>query len=111
MPKKIISGIVVSDKNAKTRVVEIRSKYRDPRYGKFVRHRTKCYVHDEKNESRTRPEQNGCPELVPRAWPVSYAGRRNGPKLRGGFGRAITAALTPNVKIPKTKYLGQVAAR
>jgi small subunit ribosomal protein S17 len=51
MPKKIISGIVVSDKNAKTRVVEIRSKYRDPRYGKFVRHRTKCYVHDENNES------------------------------------------------------------
>jgi small subunit ribosomal protein S17 len=51
MPKKIISGIVVSDKNAKTRVVEIRTKYRDPRYGKFVRHRTKCYVHDENNES------------------------------------------------------------
>jgi small subunit ribosomal protein S17 len=51
MPKKIISGIVVSDKNSKTRVVEIRSKYRDPQYGKFVRHRTKCYVHDENNQS------------------------------------------------------------
>jgi soluble lytic murein transglycosylase-like protein len=38
---------------------------------------------------------------------VSYAGRRNGPKLRGGFGtKTIAAAL-----LPSAKYLGQVAAR
>jgi soluble lytic murein transglycosylase-like protein len=37
---------------------------------------------------------------------VSYAGRRSGPKLRGGFGRTVAAAL-----IPSAKYLGQVAAR
>ena len=38
---------------------------------------------------------------------VSFAGRRGGPKLRGGFGAApIAAALLPNAK-----YLGQVAAR
>ena len=38
---------------------------------------------------------------------VSFAGRRGGPKLRGGFGSSpVVAAL-----IPKAKYLGQVAAR
>ncbi len=38
---------------------------------------------------------------------VSFAGRRGGPKLRGGFGGApVVAALIPNAK-----YLGQVAAR
>jgi soluble lytic murein transglycosylase-like protein len=38
---------------------------------------------------------------------VSFAGRRGGPKLRGGFGtKTIVAAL-----LPKAKYLGQVAAR
>ncbi|HUR80811.1 MAG TPA: lytic transglycosylase domain-containing protein [Thermoanaerobaculia bacterium] len=38
---------------------------------------------------------------------VSFAGRRGGAKLRGGFGKpAVVAAL-----IPRAKYLGQVAAR
>jgi soluble lytic murein transglycosylase-like protein len=38
---------------------------------------------------------------------LSIAGRRGGPKLRGGFGKtSVVAAL-----IPSAKYLGQVAAR
>jgi soluble lytic murein transglycosylase-like protein len=38
---------------------------------------------------------------------VAFAGRRAGPKLRGGFGKpSVVAAL-----IPSAKYLGQVAAR
>ncbi len=38
---------------------------------------------------------------------LSIAGRRGGPKLRGGFGKpSVVAAL-----IPRAKYLGQVAAR
>ena len=35
----------------KTRVVEIPRLVRHPKYGKFVRKRTVCYVHDENNES------------------------------------------------------------
>ncbi|HVG24286.1 MAG TPA: lytic transglycosylase domain-containing protein [Thermoanaerobaculia bacterium] len=38
---------------------------------------------------------------------VSFAGRRGGPKLKGGFGKPSLAAAL----IPKAKYLGQVAAR
>ena len=51
MPKRVAVGRVTSDKMEKTRVVEIPRKVRHPKYGKFVRSRTVCYVHDEKNES------------------------------------------------------------
>ena len=42
---------MTSDKMAKTRVVEIPRKVRHPKYGKIIRQRTICYVHDENNES------------------------------------------------------------
>lgn len=51
MPKKVIVGTVKSDKMAKTRVVEIPRAVRHPKYGKRIRRRTICYVHDEANES------------------------------------------------------------
>jgi len=52
MPKRIAIGIVVSDKAAKTRRVEIPRLVQHPKYGKYLRRRTICYVHDENNESR-----------------------------------------------------------
>jgi len=51
MPKREMVGQVTSDKMAKTRVVEIRRRVRHPKYGKYIRQRTTCYVHDENNES------------------------------------------------------------
>lgn len=51
MPKKIAVGVVTSDKMAKTRRVEIPRKVKHPKYGKIIRKRTVCYVHDEQNES------------------------------------------------------------
>ena len=51
MPKRVETGIVTSDKTAKTRRVEIPRLVRHPRYGKYVRRKTICYVHDENNES------------------------------------------------------------
>jgi small subunit ribosomal protein S17 len=51
MPKRVETGIVISDKAAKTRRVEIPRLVRHPRYGKFIRQKTVCYVHDENNES------------------------------------------------------------
>ena len=43
--------MVTGDKTAKTRRVEIPRLVRHPRYGKYLRRRTVCYVHDEQNES------------------------------------------------------------
>lgn len=51
MPKREAIGRVKSDKMNKTRVVEIPRLVRHPKYGKFIRKRTVCYVHDENNES------------------------------------------------------------
>lgn len=51
MPKRVFTGRVRSDKMAKTRVVEIARLVRHPKYKKFFRDRTTCYVHDENNES------------------------------------------------------------
>ena len=46
-----LQGIVTRDKNPKTRRVEVQRLVRHPKYGKFVKQRTICYVHDESNES------------------------------------------------------------
>ena len=47
----VLQGIVTRDKMAKTRRVEVQRLVRHPKYGKFVKRRTVCYVHDEQNES------------------------------------------------------------
>jgi len=51
MPKRVAIGVVTSDKMQKTRRVEIPRLVRHPKYGKYIRRRTVCYVHDEQNES------------------------------------------------------------
>ena len=45
-------GDVTSDKMNKTRRVEIPRLVKHPRYGKYIKRRTVCYVHDEGNETR-----------------------------------------------------------
>src|SRR5216684_9347043 len=45
-------GLVTSDKMNKTRRVEIPRLVKHARYGKYIRRRTVCHVHDEQNESR-----------------------------------------------------------
>ncbi len=42
---------MTGDKTSKTRRVEIPRLVKHPKYGKYLRRRTVCYVHDEKNES------------------------------------------------------------
>jgi small subunit ribosomal protein S17 len=51
MPKRIETGVVISDNAAKTRRVEIPRLVKHPKYGKYLRRRTICHVHDENNES------------------------------------------------------------
>ena len=51
MPKRVVSGVVTSDKMSKTRRVEINRVVKHPKYKKYIRRRTVCHVHDENNES------------------------------------------------------------
>src|SRR5438132_14332928 len=50
-PRRTAVGVVTSDKMNKTRRVEIARLVKHARYGKYIRRRTICHVHDEKNES------------------------------------------------------------
>jgi small subunit ribosomal protein S17 len=51
MPQRVEIGVVMSDKASKTRRVEIPRLVRDRKYGKYLRRKTICYVHDEENQS------------------------------------------------------------
>ncbi len=51
MPARKVIGVVTSDKALKTRRVEINRLVRHAKYGKYIRKRTVCHVHDENNES------------------------------------------------------------
>jgi len=50
--RRVEVGLVTRDKMDKTRRVEIPRLVKHARYGKYIRRRTICYMHDEKNESR-----------------------------------------------------------
>ena len=51
MPATVLVGVVTSDKASKTRRVEINRTVSHPKYGKFVKRRSVCHVHDENNDS------------------------------------------------------------
>lgn len=49
--RKQLTGVVTSDKMNKSRRVEVARVYRHPKYGKTIRRRIVCHMHDENNES------------------------------------------------------------
>ena len=51
--RRVVVGVVTSDKMNKTRRVEIPRLVKHARYGKYIKRRTICKVHDEKNEAHT----------------------------------------------------------
>ena len=53
MPKKILSGVVVSDKPNKTVTVMVERKYSHPLLKKVIKVRKKYSVHDENNKFKT----------------------------------------------------------
>jgi len=50
MPKRMLQGVVVSDKNAKTVVVKVERRFTHPVMGKTVRRSKKYHAHDESGE-------------------------------------------------------------
>jgi small subunit ribosomal protein S17 len=49
MPKRVLTGTVVSDKTDKTVVVLVERKVKHPLYGKIIRRSKKYHAHDEGN--------------------------------------------------------------
>ncbi len=52
MPKRILEGVVVSDKNDKTIVVKVERRLRHPVLKKTVRLSKKYHAHDERNAAK-----------------------------------------------------------
>ncbi|QDV22636.1 30S ribosomal protein S17 [Aureliella helgolandensis] len=51
MSATVLVGVVTSDKASKTRRVEIDRTVKHAKYGKYIKRRTVCHVHDENNDS------------------------------------------------------------
>jgi small subunit ribosomal protein S17 len=50
MPKRVLQGVVVSDKNPKTVVVKVERRFTHPVMGKTVRRSKKYHAHTETSE-------------------------------------------------------------
>jgi small subunit ribosomal protein S17 len=50
MPKRVLTGTVVSDKPEKTVVVRVERRVKHPLYGKIIKRSKKYHAHDEGNE-------------------------------------------------------------
>jgi small subunit ribosomal protein S17 len=50
MPKRVLTGTIVSDKGDKTVVVRVERRVKHPLYGKIIRLSKKYHAHDEKGE-------------------------------------------------------------
>jgi small subunit ribosomal protein S17 len=83
--RKTIVGVVRTAKMDKTRRVEVPRLQKHPKYGKYVKRRTVCYVHDEKNESRI-----GDTVEIMETRPMSKL-------MRGRLVRVVAAAATDEV--------------
>ncbi len=53
MPRRVLQGVVVSDKADKTVVVRVERRVMDPVYKKFIRRSKKYAAHDETNDHKT----------------------------------------------------------
>ena len=52
MPKRIMQGVVVSDKNDQTVVVRVERRFMHPVYKKVIRRSKKFHAHDAENQHK-----------------------------------------------------------
>ena len=52
MPKRVLTGTIVSDKGDKTVVVKVERRVKHPLYGKIIKLSKKYHAHDEANAYR-----------------------------------------------------------
>jgi small subunit ribosomal protein S17 len=73
MPKRVLTGTVVSDKGEKTVVVLVERKVKHPLYGKIIRRSKKYHAHDESNayhEGETVRIEETAPISKLKSWKV-----------------------------------------
>lgn len=73
MPKRILQGVVVSDKQDKTVVVSVERQIMHPVYKKFVKKSKKYAAHDENNQYKVGDQvsiQESRPYSKTKTWTV-----------------------------------------
>ena len=87
MPKRVLTGVIVSDKTDKTVVVNVERKVKHALYGKIIRRSKKYHAHDEANEFKpgdtVRIEETR-PISKTKSWRVLD-------RVRAGQGQAVEA--------------------
>ena len=87
MPKRVLTGRIVSDKTDKTVVVSVERRVKHPLYGKIIRRSKKYHAHDEANEFKpgdtVRIEETR-PISKTKSWRVLD-------RVRAGQGQAVEA--------------------
>ncbi|HMN36549.1 MAG TPA: 30S ribosomal protein S17 [Hyphomicrobium sp.] len=76
MPKRVLQGVVVSDKNDKTIVVQVERRYTHPLFKKTVRRTKKYHAHDEANKFKVGDKvsiQESAPISKNKRWTVVEA--------------------------------------
>src|SRR5260370_25513008 len=81
MPKRVLEGVVVSDKMDKTIVVKVERRVQHPIYKKFIRRSKKYHAHDETNAFKGKVGENvrirECrPLSKTKSWEVLVAGAK-----------------------------------
>ncbi len=91
MPKRVLTGTVVSDKTDKTVVVRVERRVKHPLYGKIIKRSKKYHAHDEGNEfkdRRDRPHRGDAADLEAEDLDGARPRRR---RRRAGKGRGEEA--------------------
>ena len=92
MPKRILTGTIVSDKTDKTVVVKVERRVKHPLYGKIVRRSKKYHAHDEGNAFHIG-EQVRIQECAPLSKLKSWT-------VLDRIGAAVTPIAEANLDVP-----------
>ena len=95
MPKRVLTGTVVSDKGDKTVVVRVERRVKHPLYGKIIKLSKKYHAHDEANAYKSG-EQVRIEECAPisklKTWTVLDR-----------IGAAVTPIAEANLDVPEAE--------
>ena len=111
MPKRVLTGTVVSDKGDKTVVVRVERRVKHPLYGKIIKLSKKYHAHDAANEFRAG-EIVRIEECAPvsklKAWTVVD---RIGTAKIGSVDIAEPEIVAPTESEPETKETAETPAK
>lgn len=104
MPRRVLEGIVVSDKNAKTVVVRVDRRVMHPLYKKFMNQTKKFHAHDEQDRFKEgdRVRIRECKPISRlKRWEVMVDG--DAPAAGAATAAKAAAAAARTEKAPKAK--------